>query len=201
MSTALLPPRRALEPGRPAGFRVFIAALGMRKAQADGCTCVQQPCSRSAGGLGSGRASFVLPNIPRGALSQQLDCGVSPSLKGSLLPCCCLSAGIPQPAARFEFFLRELCAGGLLVLGGHCPVLNWSLGMWSEPVPLVLDRAPFQRSPGPPVLLLWGVGGSRVLLLLRSSCCPRMPAGAGGLCYGAGSFLALREFALIAAGF
>lgn len=191
MSTALLPPRRALEPGRPAGFRVFIAALGMRKARADGCTCVQQPCSRSAGGLGSGRASFVLPNIPGGALSQQLDYG-SPSLKGSLLPCCCLSAGICQPSARFEFLLCGVCAGGLLVLGGHCPVLNRSLGMWSEPAPLVLDRVSFQRSPGPPMLLLRGSG--------CSSCCPQMPAGAAGLCHGAGSFVDFREFALIAAG-
>lgn len=53
------------------------------------------------------------------------------------------------------------------MLGGHSPVLNWGLGMWSEPVPLIF--VPFQRSPGPPMLLLWGVGGS-------SSCCAPLAA-------------------------
>lgn len=58
------------------------------------------------------------------------------------------------------------------MLGGHSPVLNWGLGMWSETVPVVLDHVPLQRSPGPPMLLLWGVRG----VAGYSSCCAPFPA-------------------------
>lgn len=144
-----------LEPGRPARCRVFIAALGMRKAQADGCTCVQQPgCDR--------------PEHP--------PCSLTSPASGAL--CCPGAASLsesdtPQPGLSF-FSVRYVPE-----LRSHSPVPKWGIGMWSEPVPLVLDHVPFQRSPGPPVLLLWGVrGGSGVFLLLCSPCCPQIPAGA-----------------------
>lgn len=60
-----------------------------------------------------------------------------------------------------------------MVVGGHSPVLNWGLGMWSEPVPLVLDHVPLQEKPRPTQATSVGYqGGSPVFLLLYSSCCP-----------------------------
>lgn len=44
------------------------------------------------------------------------------------------------------------------MLGGHSPVLNWAVGMWSEPDPLVLEHVPSREAQAHPCYF-FGVSG------------------------------------------